>query len=228
MTSAGLDGSVAVATDDAADTTVKRLSSDERRRQILQAALAVFGARGYEGATTDEVARAAGVSQPYVVRLFGSKENLFLAAMEDALARTLASFRAALAEPMADEHREAGITEEKAAGKRIGQAYVDLLEVRGLHQTLAHAYLLGSHPVIGPAARRGFALMWRFCRDEMGLDADGARAFLAEGMLISTMIGLRIVDDYGSDPQITELFRSCFPSELPHVLDVLPRGTDRW
>ena len=218
MTSVQRDGSGATALDEPAET-VKRLSSDERRRQILVAALAVFGTRGYEGATTDEVARAAGVSQPYVVRLFGSKENLFLAAIEDALTRLLAAFRAALATDAGD-----GLT----AAKRIGQAYVDLIEVRGLHQTLAHAYLLGSNPVIGAAARRGFAAVWRFFREEMGLDADEARAFMAEGMLISTMIGLRIVDDYGSDPQITELFRSCFPSELPHVLDVLPRGDERW
>jgi len=223
MTSAQRDGSGAAALDEPAETG-KRLSSDERRRQILVAALAVFGTRGYEGATTDEVARAAGVSQPYVVRLFGSKENLFLAAIEDALTRLLAAFRAALAEG------EGGADEGDApsAAKRIGQAYVDLIEVRGLHQTLAHAYLLGSNPVIGAAARRGFASVWRFFRDEMGLSADEARAFMAEGMLISTMIGLRIVDDYGSDPQITELFRSCFPTELPHVLDVLPRGTERW
>ena len=186
--------------------------------------MAVFGTRGYEGATTDEVARAAGVSQPYVVRLFGSKENLFLATIEDALTRLLVAFRAALAED--DDGRRRG--RRPTAAKRIGQAYVDLIEVRGLHQTLAHAYLLGSNPVIGAAARRGFASVWRFFRDEMGLDADEARAFMAEGMLISTMIGLRIVDDYGTDPQITELFRSCFPTELPHVLDVLPRGTERW
>ncbi len=221
MTSVSVDAA-ALAPEEAG----RRLSSDERRRQILVAALAVFGARGYEGATTDEVARAAGVSQPYVVRLFGSKENLFLAAIEDALARLLGAFRVALADDEGEP--EPGVTQEKAAAKRIGQAYVDLLEVRGLHQTLAHAYLLGRHPVIGAAARRGFAQVWRFFRDEMGLDADEARAFMAEGMLISTMIGLRIVDDYGSDPQITELFRSCFPTELPHVLDVLPRGSDRW
>lgn len=207
-----------VAVDEAAADPVKRLSSDERRRQILVAALAVFGARGYEGATTDEVARAAGVSQPYVVRLFGSKENLYLATIDDALSRMLAGFRAALA---ADDP-------ELPAGKRIGQAYVDLLEVRGLHQTLANAYLMGSHPVIGPAARRGFAAVWRFFRDELGLGADEARVFMAEGMLISTMIGLRLVDDYGSDPQITELFRSCFPTEMPHILDLVPRGTERW
>ena len=120
------------------------------------------------------------------------------------------------------------VNDSIALAKRIGQAYVGLIEVRGLHQTLAHAYLLGSHPVIGAAARKGFATVWRFFRDEMGLDADEARAFMAEGMLISTMIGLRFVDDYGSDPQITELFRSCFPTELPHVLEMLPRGVDRF
>lgn len=218
MTSQQRIGSGATAVDEPAET-VRRLSSDERRRQILVAAMAVFGTRGYEGATTDEVARAAGVSQPYVVRLFGSKENLFLATIEDALARLLVAFRAALAADQPD-----GPT----GAKRIGQAYVDLIEVRGLHQTLAHAYLLGSNPVIGAAARRGFASVWRFFRDEMGLSPDEARAFMAEGMLISTMIGLRIVDDYGSDPQITELFRSCFPTELPHVLEVLPRGTEGW
>jgi hypothetical protein len=100
--------------------------------------------------------------------------------------------------------------------------------VRGLHQTLSYAWLMGGHPVIGPAARRGFAEVWRFFRDEAGLDADEARMFLAEGMLINVMIGMRLVDDYGSDPSITELFRACFPTELPHILDIAPRGDEPW
>ncbi|WP_188434569.1 TetR/AcrR family transcriptional regulator [Microbacterium murale] len=195
-----------------------RLSSDERREQIVLAAIAVFGARGYVGTTTDEVAKAAGVSQPYVVRLFGSKENLFLAAMDESLEQMMSSFRAAL---VADDS-------ELSTEKRIGQAYVELLNVRGLHQMLAHSYLLGSHPVIGPAARRGFTTVWRFFREDAGFDAESARNFLAEGMLISTMIGLRIVDDYGTDPEIDELFVACFPTELSSVLDLVPRGDEPW
>jgi len=196
----------------------RRLSSEERREQILRAAIAVFGARGYVGATTDDVAKAAGVSQPYVVRLFGSKESLFLAALGDATDELLRTFREALASDDA----------EVPIDKRIATAYVDLLRVRGLHQTMSHAYLLGSHPVIGPAARRGFAQVWRFFRDEAGFDADKARAFLAEGMLINTMIGLRLVDDYGDDESVTEMFRSCFPSTLPDVLTIVPRSDDPW
>ena len=198
--------------------TARRMSSDERREQIIAAAMAVFGARGYEGTTTDDVARTAGVSQPYVVRLFRSKENLFLEAMQSALDEMMRTFRVALADEASD----------KPASKRIGEAYVELLSTRGLHQTLSHAWLLGGHPVIGRAARRGFAEVWQFIRDEAGFDADQARAFIAEGMLINVMIGMRLVDDYGSDPRITELFRACFPTELPHILDIAPRGDEPW
>ena len=196
----------------------QRLSSEERRQQILLAAIAVFGARGYVGTTTDEVARASGVSQPYVVRLFGSKENLFLAAMTEALAQLLSSFRAALVDDNDDRPTET----------RLGQAYIDLLRVRGLHQTLAHCYLLGGHPIIGPAARAGFTEVWRFFREEADFDAEQARNFMAEVMLISTMIGLRLVNDYGTEPEIDELFLSCFPTDLRQVLDLVPRGNEPW
>ncbi len=201
-----------------APETARRMSSDERREQIIEAALAVFGARGYEGTTTDEVARRAGVSQPYVVRLFGSKESLFLSALQRAIDEMMDAFREALADEASGE----------PIARRVGDAYIGLLRVRGLHQTLSHAWLLGSHPVIGPAGRQGFARVWRMFRDEAGMSAEEARVFLAEGMLINVMIGMRIVDDYGSDSDITELFHSCFPTSLPEVLEVVPRGDEPW
>ena len=80
----------------------------------------MFGARGYEGATTDEVARAAGVSQPYVVRLFGTKENLFLATIEYVARRAARACSA----------RRWPTTASDPVAKRIGEAYVDLLEHR--------------------------------------------------------------------------------------------------
>ena len=98
--------------------TQRRMSSDERRAEILLAAHAVFGARGYEGATTDEVARAAGVSQPYVVRLFGTKESLFLAVLHDALDQLLDGFRAELASP----------GDQRSVQDRMGTAYLELLQ----------------------------------------------------------------------------------------------------
>lgn len=188
-----------------------------RREQIIEAATAVFGARGYVGTTTDEVARAAGVSQPYVVRLFGSKENLFLAAIQDALARLLAAFR--------DADRTAAPGEREM---RMGEAYLGLLSVRGLHQLLSHAYLLGAHPVIGPVAREGFAAVWRYLREEAGFSAADAEGFLSRGMLINTMLGLRITEEYGTSAGMTELLDECFPATIQVVLDAAPRTDEPW
>lgn len=195
----------------------RRMSSEERREQIVDAAIAVFGAKGYVGTTTDDVARAASVSQPYVVRLFGTKENLFLAALDSSLERLMAAFRTAPNVAELHERREL-----------MGQTYLGLLEVRGLHQTLSHAFLLGAHPVIGPAARAGFARVWRFLREEAGFAADDAQQFLATGMLINTMVGLRMTEEYGKDSGMTELFDECFPVSMQMVLDEAPRVDEPW
>src|SRR3954463_2855946 len=113
------------ATTESVPETARRMSSEERREQIIAAAIAVFGARGYEGTTTDDVARTAGISQPYVVRLFRSKENLFLAALQSSFDELMSVFRATLADQ----------TDDRPISKRIGEAYVDLLNTRGLQQT---------------------------------------------------------------------------------------------
>lgn len=193
------------------------MSSADRRESILLAATAVFGARSYVGATTDDVARAAGVSQPYVVRLFGTKEKLFLAVLERAVQLLLATFRAAAEGP----------AEGRLA--RMGGAYVNLLSERGLLQTLSTAFLLGGDPAIGPAARRSFSDVWGYLRDEVGLGLEEAQAFLANGMLINTMVGLRLVDDYGHDPRVTELFDEvCMPEKAELIQQLAPRGREPW
>ncbi len=65
----------------------RRLSSEERRRQILAVAADLFSAGGYAGTTTKQIARAAGVAEPIVYRLFASKEDLYTAILEDRLPR---------------------------------------------------------------------------------------------------------------------------------------------
>lgn len=174
------------------DRESSRLPASERRSQILAAATAVFGARGYIGATTDQVARAAGISQPYVVRLFGSKEALFLAVVTAAKDAVLTSFRETL---MAA--RAAG-ADEQAVAAALGERYIDLAETEGLHLALMQAFVQGADPVIGAAARSGYLEIWRFVREEAGLDPAAAGNFLAQGMLISVILGLelpRIADD---------------------------------
>lgn len=64
-----------------------RLPAAERRRQIVEAALGVFSTGSYAGATTAEIARAAGVSEPILYRHFGSKRELYFACLDEAWAR---------------------------------------------------------------------------------------------------------------------------------------------
>jgi TetR/AcrR family transcriptional regulator len=186
------------------------MRAHDRRELVLTAATAVFGERGYVGTTTDAVARAANVSQPYVVRMFGTKEALFLAVLERALARLPETFRAAIAENPQSPPEE--------IHHRIGASYGELLTDRGLLLSLMHAFVLGSDPEIGKAARRGFLEVYRLLRHEAAFTADQAQSFLAMGMLLNTLVGLRMADDF-DDPDVRELIECAAPTKA----DVLVR-----
>jgi AcrR family transcriptional regulator len=186
-----------------------RMKSEDRRELVLAAAMGVFGDYGYVGTTTDQVARAAGVSQPYVVRMFGTKEKLFVAVLERALAKLYAAFRGALAEES-----------EVPVARRMGLAYLALLNEHGLLLSLSHSFLLGSDPVIGATARRGFLEVYNFLRDEAGFSPEECHSFLSAGMLANTMIGLRMTDQYGVDPSVREMLAACFPEKLDVVLSL--------
>ncbi|MFB2582200.1 TetR/AcrR family transcriptional regulator [Herbiconiux sp. P15] len=201
-------------TDDANDTVAEnvaepvtekktRMSSEDRRALVLDAATTVFGDAGYSGTTTDAVARAAGVSQPYVVRMFGTKERLFLDVLHRALLKLMETFREAIAgDP------------EVPMARRLGLAYFALTADRGLLLCLMHAFALGSDPVIGPAARYGFLDVYHLLREEAGMSPDEASAFLAGGMLSNVVLGVRMLDDYDDDPAVRELMQTVFPEKL--------------
>ena len=63
---------------------VRRLPAQERRQAIVDAALGVFSSGSYAGATTAEIARAAGITEPVLYRHFASKRDLWLACLEAA------------------------------------------------------------------------------------------------------------------------------------------------
>src|SRR3979411_1214435 len=97
------------------DERPARHTAEERRTEITAAAAIELARRGLDGATADRIAERAGVSQPYVVRLFGTKKALFLAVANRAFERVAAAFRAAAVgdgpqerlEPMAGASRDA-------------------------------------------------------------------------------------------------------------------------
>src|SRR5436305_5819199 len=96
--------------------TAQRKSADERREAVLEAALEEFAARGLDGASTEAIAAKAGISQPYVFRLFGTKKELFMAVIGRCFRQTLELFQ-----------RAAAGKRGEVALKALGNAYVDEL-----------------------------------------------------------------------------------------------------
>ncbi|RKR72959.1 TetR/AcrR family transcriptional regulator [Frondihabitans australicus] len=190
--------------------TTGRLSAADRREQILAAATVVFGENGYAGATTDQVAQAAGISQPYVVRMFGTKQKLFLEVMNGALGALLERFRAALPDP-----GDGTILE-----KRLGAAYIDLVDRAGVHRTLLQAFVSGNDPVIGDAAREGFVSIYRFLRDEAHFEPAQVSEFLGYGMLLSVLLGIELPRTFGKSADADELMLAAFGEKCREVLDV--------
>ena len=59
-----------------------RMSAVDRRQQLLETALDLFSRRGFEGATTKEIAAAAGVTEAMIFRHFPSKQALYKAVLD--------------------------------------------------------------------------------------------------------------------------------------------------
>ncbi len=80
-----------------------RLPPEERREQLLDAALSVIDERGYGGVSMEAIARSAGVTKPVVYDLFGNRGELLMALLEREEERALAQLAAAMpVEPSQD------------------------------------------------------------------------------------------------------------------------------
>ncbi|MFF0344156.1 TetR/AcrR family transcriptional regulator [Kribbella sp. NPDC004875] len=156
-----------------------RLTAAERGEEVLRAAVQAFGVSGYEGTKTDEIARMAGVSQPYVIRLFGTKQQLFLAAVQSVCERIEQIFREAAAEnPELDA---------------LGRNYKRLLAEPELLLVLLHGFSASGDPAIGDCVRERFGSIYRLVRDLTGASAQEAREFLSTGMLMTVMSAMQVL-----------------------------------
>ena len=158
-----------------------------RARDVVAAARSEFAAHGYAGATTDAIARRAGVSQPYVVRLFGSKERLFLRCARDTQQQII------------DNLRETGAAANgRTAPEDLGHGFMTLLAKDPVSVKLMHQInSLGRHPELGAYAREWFAEVYDVVRNECGLDTEAALGFMSRGMLISTLVSLDLQPNTG-------------------------------
>ncbi|MGH8827167.1 MAG: TetR/AcrR family transcriptional regulator [Jiangellaceae bacterium] len=188
-----------------------RMNAQERRQLVLAAASRAFARDGYHGTTTDAVAREAGVSQPYVVRMFGSKSELFREVFARAVARVLSAFEPTLSKISADPENEQLWAE-------MGAAYTDLLlGDRDLLLVMMHGFAAGSTPEIGAQARSWMSQIYTQIRDRSGATPEQVRTFIANGMLLNTLVAMEAPQHMDEDPELGELAVCAFGTKLEDV-----------
>ncbi len=151
-----------------------RMSRTERRAQVLAVAAREFAEHGLHGASTEAIARDAGITQAYVFRMFGTKKALFLELVRAAFER------------VGDGMREAGDgASGLAALSAMGAQYYDLLADRTGLLLQLQGFAACGDPEVRDAVRECFARMWDSVGDGTGLDPVTVKTFLAFGMLLN-------------------------------------------
>jgi AcrR family transcriptional regulator len=167
-----------------------RKSAEERREEILAIAMRQFAEGGYRGTSTDAIARDAGISQPYLFRLFRTKRELFLACSDRACAHIADVFRRAAAGAPVAERLD-----------RMGSAYrAELLPERQEILVLMHAYAAGADPEIAAHVRARFGDLVHEVAELAEVPIAGTFDFFSHGMLLNVMAAL----DLPSEPWAAE------------------------
>jgi AcrR family transcriptional regulator len=173
----------------------RRLTADQRRDELLEAAIIEFARRGYHATTTADIARAAGVSQPYVYALFSDKRSLFLACHD----RTTERIRTTLERA----RRDAGPDDDLEV--RLGQAYNEMVEARPeqiLFQMQARAAASADPEIRGPVRDRWIELVDESVRLH-GRSRQAVMRYIAWALLHDVGIALDLPEEYRPDPYLS-------------------------
>jgi len=182
-------------TETAQRETRQRMPAAERRELVLEAAVAEFAVHGLAGTSTEDVARRAGISQPYLFRLFPTKKALFLALVERCYRRVEDAFAAAAGDLAGD-----------AALEAMGDAYERLLDDRTLLLLQMQAYAACDDPEIRAATRAGYKKLWELVERITGLPFQRVVEFFAMGMLMNVAAALDL-------PAVDERWTSWCPKD---------------
>ena len=179
------------------NTTTTRSTAAARRDDVLDAAMVEFAEHGFAGASTEDIARRAGISQPYLFRLFGTKKELFKASVARCLRETLEMFQRAAEGKRGEE-----------ALKAIGQAYQKQLEEDRTRLRLQmQSYAASDDPEIRAVVRAGYGDLVAYVRRVSGADWPTVWGFFSTGMLLNVLASMHVDDQ--PDQWMTELLSGC-------------------
>jgi len=173
-----------------------RQTADERRVAVLDAAQHEFALRGLHGTSTEDIARAAGISQPYLFRLFGSKKGLYLAACQRC----------------SDDLYD--VFEEAAKGRTgvdalhaMGEAYNDIMQDRDRLMLMLKSWTSCDDPEIARIMRSGWRNLVDLAERASGESPAVVSRFFSCGMLITILMSMNLVED--PEPWASRLIEAC-------------------
>lgn len=152
-----------------------RLTADERRVQLVDAAIEEFADAGLAGASTEAIARRAGISHAYVFRLYATKRELFLAAVDRCFDQTQETFAAAYEARKPDQ----------AVFEALGNSYVGLIADRARLLFQLHAYAACGDEDIRDHVRERYLGIMHWVQEVSGASDEMARVFMSTGLLIA-------------------------------------------
>ena len=177
--------------------TTTRKTKEARREEILDAALTVFAESGFAGASTEEIAARAGISQPYVFRLFGTKKELFKAVVARCFRETLEEFQRAAEGKRGAEALDA-----------MGTAYMErLLPDRTRLRLQMQAYAACGDRDVCSVVRAGYGDLVSYVERVSGLPPAAVTQFFARGMLLNVVASMGL--DSNSEPWAERLLQGC-------------------
>jgi AcrR family transcriptional regulator len=154
--------------------TRQRMSGPDRRQQVLGIAAEEFAAHGLHGASTEAIARSAGITQAYIFRIFGTKKSLFLELVSAAFDRLSDGMRAA-----------AGGKTGLEALAAMGAQYYELLADRISLMLQLQGFAACGDDEVQEAVRSHVARLWDTVAGVTGLEPVTVKTFLAFGMLLN-------------------------------------------
>jgi AcrR family transcriptional regulator len=177
---------------------MERKTKEARREEILDAAVQEFAEGGLHGASTEEIARRAGISQPYVFRLFGTKKELFRAVVARCFRETLEMFQRAAEGLRGQEALDA-----------MGNAYIARLSADPIRlRAQMQAYAACHDPEIREVVQQGYGDLVAYAERVSGLPAAAVTQFFAMGMLLNVFASMEQFD-HGAEPWAQRLLSGC-------------------
>ena len=165
-------------------STTTRQTAEVRREAVLDAAATEFSRKGLHGASTDAIAKAAGISQPYLFRLFRTKKELYLATTAKAMEETYQAFERA-------SRGKSGIEALHA----MGDAYTGLIEDRERLQLMLQCFAGCEDADVREGVRRVWRDLVELAERTSGEPPEVVSTFFAKGMLLNVLNAMQLFDD---------------------------------